>query len=89
MEEDFRSCYDLVVDYVVRAELESLNHPFIVICHDRSTGATSYSGPYWCGLAALEAAEHERIAESQGCGSDPSPVEFSVAPLTPGLDPQR
>lgn len=86
MDENLRLPIDLVVDYLVRAEVESLDHPFIVVCRDPSTGSVSYSGPYHSGLAALQAAEREHRAELRAAAGEPGSLEFSVAPLAPGPD---
>lgn len=61
---------------------EEIELPHIVLCRDVETGCTSYSGPFPNGLAALVAAERERVVDD--ATNDGSPMSFSVAALHPG-----
>lgn len=74
--------YAFLSDAVSAAAREEIELPHIVVCRDIETGLTSYSGPFRSGLAALVAAERERVIDD--ATNDGAPMAFSVAALHPG-----
>lgn len=76
--------HDRVMDALVGDSVREIDLPHAVVCTDRVTGVESFLGPYPSGLAALCAAEAERLLELR---HDPgSPTVFTIVPLTPPAD---
>ena len=87
-DDEFRSWRDdlaadeanaLLMRTLAAAAAEEIDRPHIVVCTDPETGATSYSGPYPDGLAALAAAE--RDDERERSAGLPERMRYSVATL--------
>lgn len=80
------------LDHLVRAGVDELDQPHVVVCADPSTGARSYLGPYPDALSAAVAAQtgHDAAAADAETGAgEADPVArlvFTVAPLH-GADP--
>jgi len=73
----------LVTDAMVRAALEEMERPHVVIARDLVTGAQAISGPYADGLQAAVAVEQERRFDATIEDTERS---YAVLPL---LEPFR
>lgn len=69
-----------LINAVVIHEVDELDAPHIVICHNTLTGQRTHSGPYGDAHAALLAAERE-ACELDTFGE--TVFRYSVAPLYP------
>lgn len=70
-----------VTDLLVGMEQAEIDLPHIVLSRSAETGEVNYSGPYSCGLNALQAAEVEHLMELEAGGD--GEITFHVAPLYP------
>lgn len=68
-------------------EIDEIEMPHLVVTNIVGCTLATYSGPYASGLDALAVAEAERRADLASGGT--GDVQFSVAPLYPGLDLQE
>ncbi len=71
---------ELVANAIVRADVEDLERPHIVVCSPGHGLSPSYQGPYDDALTAFNVAESEQ-ARARLDGEDQA--IFSIAPLYP------
>lgn len=71
----------MVTDLLVGMERAEIDLPHIVLSRSAHTDEINFSGPYSCGLTALQAAEAEHLMELKSGGD--GELTFHVAPLYP------
>lgn len=68
-----------ILDAISRMISTEIDHPHVLICEDRTTGTTSYLGPFRDGLAALLAAAEQEKQDALHAPGDA--FDYAVAPL--------
>lgn len=75
-----------VLDGVARADALLLDQPHILVCHDRGTGVTTYTGPFPTGYDALAVIDEHESGQQPAAGA--RSVVCELAPLLAPEDDQ-